>query len=250
MESGHVEAWQASDSRRWIEGEHRGSMISETDKDPLFHPRTLEVRTMRCWAPLLALWMLSQATSDLALGDEPGLPEGFTPLFNGKDLSGWTFVNTKDNFFVKDGVLVMNKGKGWLASEGTFENFELRIRYRFVTPGADSGIFIRSALEGNNWTSKGYQIQNMDNQTLGAVVSMGRAVKDKVHKTDLVKSLKKPAGEWMDLTIVAKGPDVTVSLNGQTVATGQIEPVAGHIGLQAEGGVLEFQRIDLKPLSP
>src|SRR5262249_45466632 len=98
---------------------------------------------------------LALGVSGLAGGQD----DGFTPLFDGKTLDGWKMINTKDNFFVKDGVLVMSKGKGWLATEKSFGDFELRVRYRFVTPGADSGIFIRSGLEGTNWTNHGYQIQ-------------------------------------------------------------------------------------------
>jgi hypothetical protein len=193
---------------------------------------------------LLVLLSSSAAPSD----DRPAAPEGFTPLFDGKTLDGWKTVNTKDNFLVKDGVLVMDRGAGWLATERPYKDFELRVRYRFVTPGADSGIFIRSGLEGKNWTSKGYQVQNMDNHTLGSVVGMGLPVKAKAHKPDLVKEIKKPSGEWLELVILAKGPGVRVSLNGQEVATGEIADAEGHIGLQAEGGILEFQRIDLRPI--
>jgi hypothetical protein len=193
---------------------------------------------------LLVLLSSASALSD----DRPAAPEGFASLFDGKTLDGWKTVNTKDNFLVKDGILVMNRGGGWLATEKPYKDFELRVRYRFVTPGADSGIFIRSGLEGKNWTSKGYQIQNMDNQTLGSVIGMGLPVKAKAHKPDLVKEIKKPSGEWLDLVILAKGPGVRVSLNGQEVATGEIADAEGHIGLQAEGGILEFQRIDLRPL--
>src|SRR6188474_2965000 len=87
---------------------------------------------------------------------EGGAPPGFTALFDGKSLDGWKMVNTRDNFLVRDGILVLNKGAGWLASEKTYSDFELRIRYRFVTPGTDSGIFIRAGLEGKNWPTKGY----------------------------------------------------------------------------------------------
>src|SRR5205823_792026 len=100
-----------------------------------------------------------------SLSQTDAAPAGFTPLFDGKSLAGWTMVNTKDNFLVRDGLLVMNKGTGWLATEKTFGDFELRVRYRFITPGTDSGIFIRSAKAGKNWTNDGYQVQNMDNET-------------------------------------------------------------------------------------
>jgi hypothetical protein len=183
--------------------------------------------------------------------DQTGPPQGFTALFDGKTLDGWKMVNTQDNFLVKNGVLVMDRGKGWLATEKAFGDFELRIRYRFVTPGADSGVFIRSSLEGKNWTSRGYQIQNMDNETLGRVIGMGVKIpkEDQRYDADRVRSLKKPAGHWQDLVIRASGKSVSVSLNGDNVASADnTELLDGHIGLQAEGGVLEFQRIDIKPL--
>jgi hypothetical protein len=171
-------------------------------------------------------------------------PAGFTALFDGKSLDGWKMVNTKDNFLVKDGVLVLNKGAGWLASDRTFGDFELRIRYRFVTPGTDSGVFIRAGLEGKNWPSKAYQVQNMDNLTLGRIGS----VKGE-HKVDVLKRVKKPTGEWQDLTVVARGSSVHVSLNGEEIFTSDnLKHTDGHIGLQAEGGILEFERIDIKPL--
>jgi dipeptidyl aminopeptidase/acylaminoacyl peptidase len=204
----------------------------------------MEARTMRAWLGPLAGMVLIAAFP----ADDPKAPEGFIPLFDGKTLNGWRMVNTKDNFYVRDGRLVMNKGNGWLATEKTFADFELRLRYRFLTPGADSGVFIRSSLEGKNWTNRGYQIQNMDNETLGMVVGMGVKVKAE-RKPDLVKQIKKPAGEWLNLTIIAQGHHVDVLLEGQQVATSDdLTLKDGHIGLQAEGGIIEFERIDLKPL--
>lgn len=192
---------------------------------------------------LLPTTLLMLAAPVLAAG--PETPSGFIALFDGQSLDGWKLVNTKDNFFVKDGILVLNKGAGWLASDRTFSDFELRIRYRFVTPGTDSGVFIRAGLEGKNWPAKGYQVQNMDNLTLGRI---GRIKGE--HKVDVLKRVKKPAGEWQDMTIVARGPSVHVSLNGEEIfSSNDLTLLDGHIGLQAEGGILEFQRIDIKPLS-
>jgi len=198
---------------------------------------------MRFGYSLIACLMLAEAFAANAHAQD-----GFTPLFDGKTLNGWKLVNTKDNFFVKDGILVMNRGNGWLATEKTFADFELRIRYRFVTPGADSGVFIRSSLEGKNWTNHGYQIQNMDNQTLGQVIGMGVKVKGE-HHADVVRKLKKPAGEWQDLVIRAYGERVRVKLNGEQIAASDdVSILDGHIGLQAEGGVLEFEKVEVRTL--
>lgn len=182
-----------------------------------------------------------------APAQEPGLI--VVSLFNGKDLKGWKPVNAKGNFFVKDGVLVMDRGSGWLATEKTYKDFELKLEYRFVTPGADSGVFIRSGLEGKNWTSRGYQIQNMDNATLGSVESMGKPVRDKLHSAEEVKNAKQKAGKWNELVILCKQEDVVVTLNGKPVSSARIDAAAGHIGLQAEGGVLEFRKIELQDFS-
>lgn len=194
---------------------------------------------------------IALALACLALAPAPTTADdaGFRPLFDGKSLDGWTPVNTRANFKVKDGVLVMDKGSGWLATDDTFADFELRLRYRFVTPGADSGVFIRSSREGKNWTSKGYQVQNMDNETLGKFVGMGVKVKGD-HKAERVKGAKKPAGEWNELAIVVRGKRGEVTLNGEVVASSDdLTLESGHIGLQAEGGVLEFERIEIKPLT-
>jgi hypothetical protein len=193
-------------------------------------------------APIFLAAVLTVIPSAFAADREP--PPGFTALFDGKSLDGWQMVNTKDNFLVRDGILVMNKGMGWLASNKTYTDFELRIHYRFVTPGTDSGVFIRAGLEGKNWPTQGYQVQNMDNETLGKVVR----VKGE-HKVDVLKRVKKPTGEWQDLTIVARGKSVRVSLNGEEIASSDdLTLLEGRVGLQAEGGVLEFASIDLKPL--
>ena len=170
-------------------------------------------------------------------------------LFDGKSLDGWKLVNTKDNFFAHDGVLVMNKGAGWLASDKTYRDFELRLTYRFVTPGADSGVFIRASLEGKNWTARGYQVQNMDNQTLGKIVGMGIPRPRGTNDEEAARRAKNPAGEWNELVIRVKGKNGSVSLNGKEVATSdQLDLEDGHVGLQAEGGILEFKKIQIKPL--
>src|SRR6059036_2950125 len=92
---------------------------------------------------------------------EPKTPEpGFTSLFNGKDLDGWHVMN-KGQFSVKQGVILLNKGSGWLRSDKEYKDFELRMDFRFLDKGANSGIFIRASKEGSNYPAKNYQVQTM-----------------------------------------------------------------------------------------
>src|SRR5262245_58208638 len=90
--------------------------------------------------------------------DEPKPDPGAVELFNGKDLTGWGYkskdkfeafdgkTESSDNrYSVKDGVLVVNPGKGiaqlWTAEKFP-KDFELRLEFRAAV-NADSGLFVR-----------------------------------------------------------------------------------------------------------
>src|SRR5437762_8535956 len=112
----------------------------------------------------LAAGIIAIVASVARAGDSKTEP-GFTSLFNGKDLTGWTIEN-KGKFSVRDGVIFLDRGSGWLRSEKEYQDFELRLDFRFVSKGADSGIFVRATKEGKNWPAKNYQIQTMDNESI------------------------------------------------------------------------------------
>ena len=83
-------------------------------------------------------------------------------LFNGKDLDGWVIEND-GQFSVRDGVLFVNQGTGWLRSKREFGDFVLVMDFRFLEKEANSGIFVRTAAtskdDENGWPDNGYQIQ-------------------------------------------------------------------------------------------
>src|ERR671921_59102 len=102
---------------------------------------------MRIALLLLAAGMLVSA---------PNTPPGFTPLFNGKDLTGWHIsqVNHHGNtkaWTVKDGVLQVTQDPpgngGILLTDKRFHNFEVSLE---VKPdfGCDGGLFLRSSEKG------------------------------------------------------------------------------------------------------
>ena len=94
-------------------------------------------RLVRAWA--VGFGLLATATVGLAAEG------GWEPLFNGKDLEGWT-CGAKDKFSVEDGCIVgtQSDGKGDdLYTTKEYANFELRVAYRVVWP-ANSGIWFRT----------------------------------------------------------------------------------------------------------
>jgi len=192
---------------------------------------------MKTWGALAVFVVLGSLT-------RAGEEEGFTKLFNGKDLDGWHVMNN-GKFSVKDGVILLNKGGGWLRSDKEYQDFELRMEFRFVSKGADSGIFVRAGKEGKNWPAKTFQVQTMDNDSIAGLFGGGKAKRD---KAKLNKAMKK-TGEWQTYAITLKGGHGEIVLNGElvTVAEG-LDVRKGYIGLQGEGGVLEFKNVRIKEL--
>src|SRR5260370_6059272 len=154
-------------------------------------------------APLLAV----------AADDKPALEPGFTSLFNGKDLDGWHVMNN-GQFSVKEGVVFLDKGSGWLRSDKEYKDFELRLDFRFLNKGANSGIFFRASKDGANWPAKNYQVQTMDDNSIASVFVAGGLPKMKETKdVAKLKKVMKPAGEWQSYLITVRGPHVEVKLN-------------------------------------
>lgn len=170
-------------------------------------------------------------------GDDFKIEEGYTSLFNGKDLTGWRYPGAKgrdmdgrtatpdQRISVANGVVVMNekdnKGKGGirdLYTNKSFDNaFHLKLEFR-AGEKADSGVYIR-----------GLQLQVRD------FIRRGEQKQMKKFKND----------DWNELDIVVKGTEAVCRVNGEPLATLKV-PAKGGIGLQAETGKFEFRRIRIK----
>src|SRR5262249_20264280 len=107
-------------------------------------------------ALLGCLPVFGQSVSDQEKAD------GFVPLFNGKDLSGWKPYGGKPgNGAAEDGLLVCRgSGGGWLGTERDYANFELRLEYR-LRPAGNSGVYLRAPEEGHI-SRVGMEIQILD----------------------------------------------------------------------------------------
>ena len=106
------------------------------------------------------------------------VPAGFTPLFNGKDLSGWhvSQVNHHGNskgWSVKDGVVLATQDRpgngGILLTDRKYRDFEVSLEIN-PTWGCDGGLFLRSNEEGD-----GYQvmIDYLEGGSVGGVYGEG-----------------------------------------------------------------------------
>lgn len=183
---------------------------------------------------LFAVLTLSCVTT-AACGDE----EVWTPLFNGKDLTGW---HTKPGgaWEVVDGAIVgtsekTEKRHGLLVSDKAYSNFTIKLKFK-ATSG-NSGFYFRSEPIDHNVGIKGFQAEvDTTMATGGLYETLGRAWVKKPDK-DVMEKLYKP-GEWTDMTVHADGGTIQVSINGKQVIELKDDPGAskGHFALQLHGG--------------
>ena len=122
---------------------------------------------------------------------------------------------------------------------------------------ANSGIFVRtgptSKKDQNGWPDNGYQIQCKDTiegkQPLGIIIDYGAPPFKSTSDLEAITKAYRPTTEWNHYEICCKGEEMTVKLNGILITKAtDIKNKSGHIGIQAEKGLLEFQNIYIQLL--
>jgi hypothetical protein len=164
---------------------------------------------------------------------------GFTPLFNGKDLSGWVQPDDKGIFSVKDGEIVGRTSEGqlskneFLATEKKYANFILKAKVKVLS--GNSGVQFRSEREPNGRVT-GPQADAADGYW-GLFYEEGRrGILERYPENDAAKIAKK--GDWNEFVITATGHHVTIDLNGTRVID-RTDPKfdkSGIIALQTHKG--------------
>lgn len=233
---------------------------------------------------------LGLSASYLTAADEPKPDaEGFVTIFNGKDLTGWSGLT--DYWSVKEGVIsgfeTKDKSKQtFLVYEKPVKNFELRLSFKFAPVDGkvegNSGIQFRSKLlDEKGFRVGGYQADfDAGNSYSGIIydeagVAGGRGIMskrgEKTHYTadgdpkkptvsklaksdgELKQAIK--AGDWNDVVLIAKGNQITYSINGN-VTTEMIDESSkalteGVLALQLHAGHtmdIQFKNIRIKRL--
>jgi len=188
------------------------------------------------WGAALALLVCTAAGQARAAEDD-----GWTELFNGKDLSNWDVL--KCEAVVQDGVLLIKSGNGLVQTKEQYADFVLDVEWKALKPDKwDSGIYCRytSVPKGRPWPGR-YQA----NIRKGMEGNMGGL------KGATSKGLTKP-GEWNHFVLTVRGTAAALEINGKPAwkADGLAVP-KGYISLQAEvpnGGQFLFRNVRIKIL--
>jgi hypothetical protein len=198
----------------------------------------------------------------------PKAEAGFTPLFDGKTLDGWQVVNPRgEGYGVKDGVIFCAKGGGGkLLTDKEYGDFVLRFEFKMPAEGSNNGLGIRTPRDGDA-AYQGIELQILDEKAALAG-KWGKLREEQYHGSvyDVVAAKKgamKPAGEWNQQEVTAKGRQITVKLNGQVITDVNLDTVkdpavlakhpglartSGYIGFLGHNDYIEFRNIRIKPL--
>jgi HEAT repeat protein len=205
-----------------------------------------------------------------------GMPadEGFKPMFNGKDLSGWQGLvenpvlrakmkpaelakkqieaNKKvpGNWSVRDGCIWFNGAGDNLCSIKEYGDFEMLVDWK-ITKKGDSGIYLRGSPQ--------VQIWDTSRVDAGAQVGSGGLYNNQVNPSKPLIVADNPVGDWNSFRIIMIGENVSVWLNGEMVVDNvklenywdrkiPIFPI-GPIELQAHGTDLAFRDIFVREIN-
>jgi len=178
---------------------------------------------------------MQQATAELN--------EGWVTLLDGTSLFGWK-ANSDLNWTNNGGELSADTGQpGLLLTTFQLADYELMCEYR-LAKGGNSGIFLRTPMEPKDPTKDCYEFNLCDSHPAFPTGSLvGRK-----------KNEAPAAGEdvWKEVHLIVEGNRIRATIDGQPVIDFTDDSpdrlTRGHIGLQMNGGRIEFRNVKLKPL--
>ena len=208
--------------------------------------------------------------------------EEFESIFDGNTLSGWKALDMS-YWTVRDGAITgqstpehpctSNQFIVWQGGE--VSDFELKLKFRVVGNGCNSGIQFRSKIrpdglavgyQADIFQSGGYlggvcdEMHTRDGHELLAANGSKTVIDASGNRTTTKLGdpvTMRPEGEWNDYHITARGQHITLRVNGQ-VSTELIDREEGHydlagiLGLQLRSGdpmTVQFKDIYLMHLS-
>ncbi len=168
-------------------------------------------------------------------------------LFNGKDVSGWTFDNPSqsNNWKVQNASLVTTGAGCNIITTRKFEDFKLHIEFNCPAK-ANSGVYLRGRYEVQ---VEDDSLQEPPSHHMGGVYGFLAPSPE----------LPRKPGQWQSFDITLIGRNVTVVQNGQTIidnreipgitggALDSHEGLPGPIYMQGDHGGIAYRNIVITP---
>lgn len=168
-----------------------------------------------------------------------GVPEGFKPIFNGKNLEGWHLSKTNHhgstgNAYVENGAIVLKQRPfgqgGLLLSDKKYHNFDLYLEVKEIS-GCNSGLFLRSTEGGS-----AYQIELDQTRGNGNLLGEMMKVTKPARAPDIAQAWRYDEWNSIRVRMVGDAPHITLWVNGVQMWDVE-EPVNDKIAGEADGRI-------------
>jgi len=186
--------------------------------------------------------------------------KGTVQLFNGKDLSNWSFflkdpaVDPATVFTIQNGVIhIKGDPFGYMRTKDTYSEYKLHVEWRYPVEASNSGVFIHAQLPDTIWL-RTFECQLKAGSAGDFVCMNGATMNEQKNNSRVVNKMsassEKPIGEWNIMEVTCKANTIEVYVNGvqQNKGTG-LSSSSGHICLQSEGKDIEFKNVFITKLS-
>ena len=181
--------------------------------------------------------------------------DGYTSMFDGKTLRGWSVQNGPESaFYAQGGDLVIHEGSGfpaWLRFNQQVENFDFRCEF-FIKGWSNGGIYLHAPEHGRpTWVGMKVNLfQKQDEKMLPE--SIGSIFPVVPPRAVNVRN----KGEWNSMRIVMNWPSLNVWINGEVVQELDVESVpdlkyryrSGYLGIESLSYPLRFRRLEIREL--
>lgn len=191
-------------------------------------------RTLALTVMLVLLGFAGFQSSYVTLGQSD-----FKTILDGTSLKGWDVVGNA-NWSVADGAVQASMGTGFLVTPQSYTDFQITADF-WVTDDANSGVFIRCSDPKTINAMNAYEVNIFDKRP------------DQAYRTGAIVDVAKPlsiintGGKWNTIDITARGPRMTVLINGQKMVDVQDNKHGrGPIALQYGAGTVKFKNVRLK----
>jgi hypothetical protein len=177
-----------------------------------------------------------------------GEESGFQPIFNGRDLQGWS--GPVENYEVKDGAVVCKPGKGGtIYHPEELGDFAVRLEFK-VPPGGNNGLAIRYPGKGDTAYEGMCELQVLDDnyEQVRGKIDPRQAHGSAYGMVAAQRGYQHPAGEWNFQEVTVRGSKIRVELNGTVILDtdlGALDPATfmggkPHPGKDRKSGYLGF----------
>jgi len=203
--------------------------------------------------------------------------KGFEPIFNGKDMTGWTANNGEgpmDMVKVEDGVIVWQENKGgtpyW---DKELSDFQARVMIK-IPPGGNNGLAIRYPGKGNTAYDGMTELQVLDDnyeenkaKIVGKPqpIDMRQAHGSAYGMVAAARGYQHPINEWNFEEVTVKGSTIKVELNGTVILDADLSKVdmetvmahskhpgkdrtSGFFGFAGHHDPVQFKEVEIKKL--